>query len=271
MTDVDDELSDELLGAYADGELDAATRARVERALARDRNATARLTAIREVTLLVRAATHAESVPAAQAPRPRTPQRAAAPRPRRIRHDWLQWRIAAAFMAGLIAMAAVLRINPIDTPAGVGWQRSALEFHDRYERAAASRSTIALDHLDPASRDFATAFADLVDFEPVIPDLSALDYRPVGARLLATPDGPATYVVYEAPNRPIVGYSMLESRMPARTEQALAGRNGIRIVSWGDGRFEYGLSSQLPGEDLSVLADTARSSVRSARERGSSL
>lgn len=264
MADGDMDLTDELLGAYADNELDAPARERVEHALSLDRDARARLAAIRDVTLLVRAATRANVAVGDAAP-PTLPLSPSPARRHRPRRGWLQWRIAAAFLAGIVAMTTTLRIVQLGAPEDLGWQRSALEFHDRYERSTAGRRTITLDHLEPASRDFANEFSDLVDFEPVIPDLSALDYRPVGARLLATPDGPATYVVYESPNRPIVGYSMLQSRLRQPGGRARATHNGIRIVSWSDGRFEYGLSSQLPDADLSALADTARNSVRSAR------
>jgi anti-sigma factor RsiW len=267
MADIDLKLTDELLGAYADDELDAQTRARVEQALSHDGTAAARLEAIREVTRLVRTATRA-SVGIDAVPQ-RLPL--AKPRPSLPQHGWRHWRIAAAFLAGLVAMATTIQAVRLAVPEAAGWQRSALEFHARYERSASGRRQIALDHLAPSSTDFGAEFADLVDFEPVLPDLSALEYRPVGARLLATSDGPATYVVYEAPNRPIVGYSMVQKRQPERDRQTLATRDGIRLVTWSDDSYEYGLSSQLPGEDLSALADTARSSLRRARAGNPSL
>ncbi len=49
-------LDDETLNAYADGELEADERARVEGALAGDPDARSRLEAIRRVSLLGRAA-----------------------------------------------------------------------------------------------------------------------------------------------------------------------------------------------------------------------
>lgn len=256
------DLSDEQLGAYADDELDAITRARVERALAVDREARARLAAIRDVTMLVRAATRArvtDSGPAAMPPLsvPAYSARVRAP----VRPAWLTWRIAASFLAGLGAMLIIMQLTQPGTSPASTWQRAALDFHDRYLRAVAAGTAIGLDHLEPSSSDFQREFANVVDFRPRIPDLSAHRYVPVGARLLTTPDGAVTYVVYEAPDGPIVGYSMVLSDAPAREELMSDTHKNILMTTWTDGRFEYGLSGQLPADALETIADTARRSL----------
>ena len=266
------ELTDEVLGAYVDDELDPATRSRVERSLSVDRDARSRLAAIRDITMLVRVATRGGTGVrvdgAAHGPEvidlsSRIGVTAPAAARGRRAPAWLDWRMAASFVAGLAVMLGALELGQLGGSEAPTWQRSALEFHHRYARAASTGGDLALDHLSPASSSFARDFARIADYEPVLPDLSGQNYAPIGARLLPTFEGVVTHVVYEAPGRPAIGYSMvLTDRRPRGEDFITMQRDGVRMVVWGDDRYEYGISGALSYDALEILAETARHSVR---------
>ncbi len=256
---VHSELSEENLGAFVDGELDASAHARIEALLAEDAKASARVADLRRITQLVRDATHAAgrgAVPRANV----VALRVVAEPPRRTRRPaWPSLRWVASFSG--LALALVLGwqlFGPrVDAP---GWQQSALVFHSSYLRARAEgKSHFLVDVTDLGSEDSANAYASIIDYEPVLPDLSAHDYAPTGTRLVTSPDGPTVFVIYEAPGRSPVGFSVI--RATHRSAPATTSLRDVRLVSWSDGEFEYALSSDLSADVLGSLAETARRSL----------
>lgn len=273
------ELTDEQLGAYADGELDAPASERVERVLVVDPDARRRLNAIRDVTMIVRAATAADggrSVrPAVQPPRlarrtevdeAGTPAHAGPDRVRRTwsgARRWVDWRVAASFVAGALALLIVSQLNGRPESPAVDWQDNALAFHDMYLRA---RENEPPDTMLDILKHQPDELARLISFPASMPDLSAHGYEPAGAHLIAAGQGPIVYVAFEGGRRPPIGFAMTRSAAGAarddiETPVVSATREGVTLVSWSAGPFEYGLSGQLPPSELMRLVDTARRSL----------
>jgi anti-sigma factor RsiW len=271
------ELTDEQLGAYADGELDAVACERVERRLAVDPDARRRLGAIQDVTLIVRAATAAEGGRSrlSRTARRREADRAdaaadagsdrARPASSGVR-AWLDWRVAASFVAGALALLIVSQLGgTLDSP-GVDWHDNALAFHDMYLRARENAPPdTMLDILEHQPEELAR----LIRFTASMPDLSAQGYEPAGAHLITAAQGPIVYVAFEGGQRPPIGFAMTRSTSGSaaddiETPVVRATPQGVTLVSWSAGPFEYGLSGELPESELMLLVDTARRSLPTA-------
>lgn len=273
------ELTDEQLGAYVDGELDAPARSQVEQLLALDPDARRRLRAIQDVTLIVRAATAAG--PRAERPHGPVPraQRSAAPRgevgaaprierpgPPPVRaFGWLDWRIAASFVAGALVLLGVLELGGEPESAGpaADWHASALAFHDMYLRARANEPP---DTMLDILRHQPDEVAQLISFSPSMPDLAAHGYEPAGAHLISGPEGPIVYVAFENAERPPIVFAMTRGGADQQGGDLEAPRvqsspSGVTLVSWSAGEFEYGLGAALQASELMPLVDTARQSL----------
>jgi anti-sigma factor RsiW len=254
-------ITDEQLGAYVDGELDSAARARVDALLLKDEDARHRLTAIREITQLVRDATHYTG---------RSPSRAgsdtAVPRNRAASTSargpgWMGWRLAASFVGGALAVALTFQL--LETPAAPhGWQQSALVFHNTYLQALADgKERFLVDLTNPGTEEAANAYSSILDYQPVLPDLSVHEYSPTGARLVTSSDGPTVFVIYDAPGRSPVGFSVTRATPASRAAPTTSSLHDVRLVSWSDGEFDYAMSSDLSADALNSLATTAQRSL----------
>jgi anti-sigma factor RsiW len=255
-------ITDEILGAYVDGELEAAERAELEKRLAKDAGTRRRVEEIRRITALVRNATFApRAAPSTEAPKPTVELHV----PRRARSGWFAWGLAASFVGGAVAVTLAVRLAGAPTPASHGWQQSALVFHTSYLRARADgRPELLLDVGEPDAKETASAYAPIIDYEPVLPDLSDHDYAPLGSRLVTSPDGPTVFVVYESPGQSPVGFSVTRTGAAFDAKPETLSLHDVRLVSWSNGEFAYGLSSDLPADTLSALAATAQRSLEGA-------
>jgi len=267
MTDRNYELTDELLGAFADGELDEMSRSRLEKALGKNAEARRRLKAIRDVSMLVRAATRVGTErsghdPAVALPKPsgRVAQRL--PLHRLSRH-WTGWRVAAAFAGGaIIAVLATAYVWRPTAPSGE-WAQHALAFHAGISRGDQDSARATFERLiDLQPNELSTA-AQIADYEPVLPDLSAHGYEPLGARLMTTPRGMVTFVIFAAPNQPLLGYSMARRTADVFDDFRFDSRRDINLVTWSSGEHEFALTGQLPTDALTALAETARQTLAS--------
>lgn len=271
------ELSDELLGAYADGELDPLARKRTERLLALDPAARRRLSAIRNATMIVRAAMEADGrlpakrtvgvSPAATLSEAGEPS-AEAGRDRAGRgllraRGWLDWRMAASFVAGVLTLFAVTQLGGGLTGPAIDWYDNALTFHNMYLRARANEPPDTMLDILQHQPD---QLAELISFPPSMPDLTAHGYEPAGAHVIAAPQGAILYVAFEGAERPPIGFAMTRGGSRGaggdiESPTVLATRKGVTFVSWSTDSFDYGLSSELPASELIRLVDTARRSL----------
>jgi anti-sigma factor RsiW len=267
------DLTDEELGAYVDNELDESSRARVDRALESNTEARSRVAAIRDIDALVRAAMQAQTVEEALPERHEadivTLHAAPAPRPHsdnpRRQPSWMSWQLAASFVGGaLTVMLAFQLLGGRTDPQApqAGWQQSALVFHTTYLRAqGGANERLLVDVAEPRSNDSASSYASIIDYEPFVPDLSAHSYEPTGARVVSSPDGPTVFVIYHAPEGSPIGFSMIRAKPAQAPQPTMHSLGGVQLVSWSDGRFEYGLSGDLPPDALNVIAQSARESI----------
>jgi anti-sigma factor RsiW len=271
-------VSDETLGAYLDGELDAAAVASVDRRLALDAALRARLASLRDVTELVRAATAAPGVPRAAPaaledgaftfPPRGSAQPAAAPHPARdtprLRPRFLPSRplargIAASFAAAVAgALLAVLLLAR--SPSAEGWQQHALVFHASYLAALDAKRTPLLDARasDPAALGASlAALAD--DALAVVPDLSEHGYVPQGVRVIETAEGPVAYVVYAGANKPVLGLAVLRSTNDdADGEVRLHQHGELKLLEWSDGEHRFAVGGTQSAASLRTLADAVQ-------------
>jgi len=249
MTDARLSPTDEMLGAYADGELGAADAERIDRLLALDPDSRLRLAAIERVNNLVRLASgHAAS--------PTRPM----PRPFALR-QWSDWRLAASFVLAACLLVGILAVERDATGPATDWSHSALSFHDSYVR---SRSTTAPESLLNAAQVSEEELTARASFSPATPDLSPLGYAPTGAHLIDGPNGPVLYVPFEAARGPPIGFTMTRSQAAGGagdTPAMRARQNELRLVSWSSGDFDYGLSAELPESELMSVVETARRSL----------
>lgn len=270
MRDVD--LTDEALGAYVDGELDAAEASQLEARLERDAGARARLESLQRVSALVRDAVTAgmqEPHAGAEIDDPRLaawPQRGAgwaaagAARPERTRR-LAPSRVAAAFAAGVVSAALGLWLVGPPTPASTTWEDHALLFHQTYLEALRANRQLPLDARgsDPAS--VGASLSRLVDWSFAVPDLSAQGYTLQGARLIATAEGPLTYVLYSSDDQPLLGLAMLQARLPASHRGVMHRRGRLSLWEWSDGEHSFALGGTHSDASLRALADAVANAV----------
>ena len=254
-------LSDETLGAYVDGELDAASAADVETRLRHNPAARERVAAIRRVSGLVRDVVHAPvegEAPAALpgAARSPSPPRVVAMKlkPRRPRRKTSPWRVAAGFAAGACCTALALWLLGGPAAPASSWEDHALLFHQTYLEALEADRHLPLDALgsDPAALD--ASLARLVDWQFAVPDLSAEGYTLEGARVIATAEGPLAYVLYSNAHAPLLGLAMLHSAVPSVESGELHERGKLRLWEWSDGEHQFALGGTHSVKSLQALA-----------------
>jgi anti-sigma factor RsiW len=166
-------------------------------------------------------------------------------------------------VAGAAILLSVVSIGTRFDGADSDWRDSALAFHDMYLRA---QQSAPLDAMIEIVQNQPDELARLIDFAPSMPDLAAHGYEPAGAHVLAAPQGNFVYVLFNAAERPPVGFAMARRRAgpaaPDLDEPVVrVTGSSLKLVSWSAGSFEYALSAEMPAADLLELADTVRRSV----------
>jgi anti-sigma factor RsiW len=151
---------------------------------------------------------------------------------------------------------------------GPGWQENTLALHTTYLRARANGDErVLMDLTDPASDDSERTYASFIDYAPLFPDLSAHSYEPAGVRFVPSSYGMTTFIAYEAPGLSPIGFSMTPATAAFAAPSASHSLGAVQLVSWSDGEFEYGLSSELSHEALHTLVRTAQASLGDASSR----
>ncbi len=261
------ELSDETLGAYVDGELDATAVLQVETQLEQDAAARAQVAALRHISSLVRKVVQTPADAPVATP-------TVAPPPRDVRHDGPRlvqarttalpsarraaivapWRVAAAFAAGAFCTAIALWLLGAPAAPSSSWEDHALMFHQTYLEALQADRHLPLDASgsDPAALD--ASLAQLVDWNFAVPDLSAQGYMLQGARVIATAEGPLAYVLYSSAKDPLLGLAVLQRAGTLAQSGALHERGNLRLWEWSDGDHEFALGGSHSVESLRTLA-----------------
>ena len=255
-------ISDEMLGAYADGELPRGEGVRVEAALGADRMLRERLEAVRHVSMLVRAAVRAGEALNDELQQP------ASARSVGSRNAWLQralrWvgsfePIAVSFATGLVAALGVMLLLQAPPEAGGQWQQLTLALHQRFVTAMQAGQGYPLDVADANPDRVGALLADSIGYRPSIPDLSADAYVLNGARVITTLEGPVVYALYTSSANPLLGLVVM--RAPRAEPSAAVAQASVRLVSWRrDGaRFAFVGTHSLP--ELERLAKRYKDAV----------
>lgn len=260
-------ITDEVLSAWLDGELDAARRAEVEQWLAQhpDEAARVRLWAADRDALRARLGPVVdEPVPAALEQRVRDGVGTA--------RAWERWPLAAAVAA--FAVGAVLgaggawqwrgqaeaRQAAAGAAAPSGWVQRAALAHRVY--TAEQRHPVEVNLVTTAAEQRAEQEAHLqrwltrrVDLPVKLFDLGAHGFELVGGRLL--PDGPngvSALLMYERPEGPRVTVTLRRATETVPAAFRYVQQDGLGLFYWVEGQAGYALAGPLPREQLLVLA-----------------
>jgi anti-sigma factor RsiW len=260
-------ITEELLGAYVDGELDRAESAAVEAALRADRRLAQRVEALRRVTMLVKAAVRAaDSAEAFTAQRFSAEEEVGASIVERRRSWWSVLEAAqplrpllASFATGLlVALGAMLLWS---TPHQVDgqWARLTLALHERFVDAMRAGNAFPLDVSDPDPERVGQFLAARIGYTPSIPDLSADSYVLSGARIVTTLEGPAVYALYTSGENPLLGFVAVRRAQPV--SPTLGEHAAVRLVTWQTGDAQFAFVGTHSAEELERLAARYRGSI----------
>jgi anti-sigma factor RsiW len=236
------------LHAYADGELDAAEMAEVERHLAQSPDAQRELEAIRRQKQIVKssfASVLDEQVPPSLL-------RAARGRSRRL------WPSAASIAAGL----ALLAIG-----AGSGWfvsqRASELSVASLAERALSAYEVYAVEVRHPvevpaSEQDHLQAWLSKRVGAPFkAPDLGAEGYSLLGGRLLADGAKPAGLLVYEDAEKRRMTIFIAANALNNTTPVEIESKGKLVICYWRDKDLVYAFVGEKTPDDMRRLAEAA--------------
>lgn len=254
------QLDDEVLNAYADGELDDDERIRLETALADDQAARERLAAIRRVTQLGRSAVAGlsrEAVPDAVRERvwPVEPV---------FGRSGFGPGLAATVWAGALLLALGLGIGtwlsrPVETPLPklvaqpVSWDRQAAWYHDLAAERQTRSQPLLLDLEHSEQDSLEAALLKRLERAVAVPDLSDYGLDLLGARLLADRVRPLAQVFYRDQAEGLVSLLVaLDTGPDAPPSYQQVGETPV--LSWRAGNTAYVLAGDQDRERLHGLA-----------------
>lgn len=247
MSEDKDPIRLEELSAYSDDELDANRRTAVERRLADDPAAAARLAEYRRRDGALRLAFdrigEVEHKPLVH--RGRTTRPSAAPR---------RWALFAAVIAcvGVFSVAWWLRVERnIDNRELSALASESTAAHFRYLGSSEGAANAAGNQERPLA-----SLTALLGLEVKVPDLSGLGFRLTGVRDLAGSGGPAVLLVYRdgAGQEVSCYFKRLASARETGFKQKDAA--GVRIVYRLEERLGYAVVGSLPAATLQQIAET---------------
>lgn len=224
--------SDEELHAFLDGQLDASRSAEVRRYLDGSPTAAARLTAWRRDAEGLRAAL------AGIETWPPNPSLDPAVIRRRLRRR--AWRRAARALALVMALGLAGVVGWSSRAAYVGPaikpMEDALDAYRVFARARTHAVEISLPRMSLPSW-----LAASLGHPVALPDLRAHGFRLLGARLLATSEGAAAMVLYEADNGRRLSFYLRPARHFIPGTQGWREKEGLRVRYWYRGGFGFAL------------------------------
>jgi len=257
-------LDDELLNAYADGELGGDERVRVEAALAQDPEARARLKAIRRISLIGRAAVDGlarEPVPDALRERVWPVERVSDSTGFGSRWTTAAW--AAVIFLGLGLGIGSWLAPPVEVPMDrltaqpVAWHQQAAWFHGLAAERHGRSQPLLLDLEHSETAPLEAGLTQRLERPMVVPDLSRYGLELLGARLLVERLRPLAQVFYRDPAGGLVSLLVaLDTGADApprfqRVEQT-------PVLSWREGGTAFVLAGSGNPERLHGLAGVVR-------------
>lgn len=264
-------ITDELLCAYIDNELDAAERVELERALAQDAALRTKLASWTAETTSLRNAFYAEldePVPEAwvrtvrDAPAAET--RAGAG-PNRL--PWLerftQWLPSPRFAAGM-AVAVIVGVfvgKDIVPRFDMDGQLVRLASVAHHVYSPDKRQPVEVKSEDPTLVSWISKRLGTKVFAP-----SVNGFRFMGGRLLAGAEEPAGQFMYEdASGKRVTVFVRTEGARNRSDAPECGSYRGVSVCYWYAGDVAYALAGEVPQADLAALVQPAAASVRAAK------
>lgn len=262
-------ITDEQLCAYLDDELDAATRTKVEQALAQDAQLKAKLASWTTQTIHLRDAFDAElkePLPGNWLQLARTPAPAAvAQKPARASTTaWaerlMRWLPSPRFASGF-AVAILIGIfvgRDLIPRLDIDGQLVRLASVAHHVYSPDKRQPVEVKGEDPTLISW---ISKRLGAKVRAPNLSG--YRFMGGRLLAGAEEPAAQFMYEeASGKRVTVFIRTEGAAGRSTSPKCGAYRGVSVCYWYAGGVAYALAGEVPEANLSVLAGTAAASIR---------
>jgi anti-sigma factor RsiW len=248
-------VSEEDLHGYVDGWLEPGRREAVEAYLAAHPDVAARVADDRRQRDALRAA----FAPAAEAPLPPELNLERMIAAHQARRSFPGWRIAASLVITLgLGVAGGWFVRGMSLPPQSGVAALSREAADSYRVYAADRARPV--EIPAAQQAALTEWISNRLKRPIAaPDLTAVGYRLMGGRLVATPHGPAGLFLYENAQR--VRLAVFVRPMRERDQNAAMADhhfNGGDGVAWADDGLGYDLAGPVPAQALRPIANALR-------------
>jgi len=232
---------EQLLHAWMDGELDEATAQQVERYLAEHPEAAAKMTALRHDAQRLRQAMN------------RQPLNMPGAEPHALHRRVRQQRQRKAALACLFVVS--LSIGGL-----TGWQLKnaqtavPLPMEDAVQayRLFGEGSTLPLDVSANRHTELASWVTRYFIRGALPPDLEHYGFKPLGARLMATAQGPAALVMYQDPHGIRVAW-YIRPLSPFKMSQGERKADNLMAQYWSDAHYNYALVTPLDAPDAGVV------------------
>ncbi len=242
---------DDMLSAYADGELDAEQVRAVEARLAADPVAAREVESHRHITALLRAACNESAYAAgAGALLPRVSARRTA----RRRIAWALAASIALTLAGFGAGALWGGATPSDYAELLD---EIAEYHGVYSRETTHLAEVQPEH----ASELAAWLGQRLERRLNVPDLRAAGLQFAGGRMLVIDGKPVAEFMYTRSQGLPVGVCIAkldEHTRPLRIGQ----ENGLREASWQDGTYAYVIVGEFDRKTARDLADRVAEQLR---------
>lgn len=221
------------LHAWMDGETDEATAQRIERYLAENPQAAGRVAALRQDTQLLRQAMSRQNM-AFDTPEPHYFRR-------RVRQQRQR----------KLALACVLVLS-LSVGGYTGWQlkdsqiamRLPMEDAVQAYKLFGNETLTPLDVVASQQTDLAHWVARYFINGNLPPDLKQYGFKPLGARLMATAQGPAALVMYQDPHGTRIAW-YIRPLSPVKLPHGQRQAEDVMAQYWSDEYYNYALVTPL--------------------------
>jgi anti-sigma factor RsiW len=250
-----DQLNDELLAAYVDGELTPDQLAEVEKALIHDPQARRKVTRMREVKALLRSTCVEENyqdVPdrLLQSLRPKRQSRTRVP-------VWLRQAVAAMFLLSVYTGIDHLihtrwNYHSVSTedPQNAMLDEIA-EYHAIYARETEHLAEVPADRKDHIEE----WLGNRLSRKFLVPDLSSIGLTFAGARLLGIARQPVAQLLYTPAQGVPIGVCVTFGDA-AETPLEVSRREGMSVGVWKEHGYVYVVVGEIPEQRLREVAGT---------------
>jgi anti-sigma factor RsiW len=248
------DVTEQDLHAYVDGQLDAARRQEVEAHLAADPVAADKVAAYRRQNETLHALfdpTLDEAIPA----------RLRKPAPTRILRSMAALRYAAvvAWLAIGVAAGYALRGPAVLTSAPIALAQQAVAAHVVYAPEVAH--PVEVDAKQEAH--LVKWLSKRLDGDVRPPHLAELGYELVGGRLLPAGEGPAAQFMYQDARGQRLTLYVRRDAKDGETAFRYAKQGSVSVFYWVDGPFGYALSGEQSKNDLLQIAHSVYQQLNS--------